>query len=68
MDAARESPRRELADLHDQHVLVVDDNATNRRILEETLKGWRIRTTVVDCGAAAIQAMEHAVEIGIRCG
>src|SRR5204862_191480 len=34
-------------------VLVVDDNATNRRILQEQLKGWAMRPTLVEGGPAA---------------
>ena len=58
------SPRRELTDLAGMNVLVVDDNTTNRRILEEVLSGWGMRPTIVDGGAAAIQAMERAVLAG----
>jgi two-component system, sensor histidine kinase and response regulator len=47
-------------DVRDLPVLVVDDNATNRRILEEMLTNWHMRPTVVDGGAAALVEMERA--------
>jgi PAS domain S-box-containing protein len=46
-------------------VLVVDDNATNRRILQDVLTNWRMRPTVVDGGRAALAALRAAVEAGI---
>jgi PAS domain S-box-containing protein len=41
-------------------VLVVDDNATNRRIFEQMLTNWRMRPWLVDSGDAAIDAMRVA--------
>ncbi len=41
-------------------VLVVDDNATNRRILKEILLSWRMRPVLVASGQEAIQAIELA--------
>jgi len=41
-------------------VLVVDDNATNRRILEEMLRNWRMRPVTADSGQAALQLMAEA--------
>ncbi len=41
-------------------VLVVDDNAANRRILLEMTKGWGMRPTVVESGKEALEAIEHA--------
>jgi signal transduction histidine kinase/CheY-like chemotaxis protein len=57
-------PLRELADLRGTAVLVVDDNATNRRILEQILLNWGMRPTLVDGGRAALQALERAWENG----
>ena len=45
-------------------VLVVDDNATNRRILEEMLTNWGMKPTVVDSGRAALAEMERAAVSG----
>jgi signal transduction histidine kinase/CheY-like chemotaxis protein len=42
-------------------VLAVDDNATNRLIIEEMLKSWEMRPTVVECGPAALGQMQQAV-------
>jgi CheY-like chemotaxis protein len=55
-----QAPPRELGDLHGLSVLVVDDNATNRRILEDILTNWGMRPTLVDGGIAALHAMERS--------
>jgi signal transduction histidine kinase/CheY-like chemotaxis protein len=54
----------ELKDLRGLDVLVVDDNATNRRILEEILIVWGMRPTLVDGGVAAIAALDRALAAG----
>jgi len=45
-------------------VLVVDDNATNRRILDAMLTAWGMRPTLVDGGEAALLAMERGHQNG----
>ena len=45
-------------------VLVVDDNATNRRIFEAMLSNWGMEAAVVDGGSAALMAMYEAREAG----
>ncbi len=45
-------------------VLIVDDNATNRRILEEMFLQFQMRPTAVDNGAAALEAVERARHVG----
>ncbi|MBI3667208.1 MAG: response regulator [Acidobacteria bacterium] len=44
--------------------LVVDDNASSRRILEETLAGWRIETAGAESAEAALAAIKQAGEAG----
>ena len=46
--------------LADMPVLIVDDNTTNRRILEETLRNWRMKPSTVDSGRRAIEQLEAA--------
>jgi signal transduction histidine kinase/CheY-like chemotaxis protein len=46
------------------HVLIVDDNYTNRRILQSMLEGWGMRPTAVEGGRAALQALEVAKSTG----
>jgi signal transduction histidine kinase/DNA-binding response OmpR family regulator len=38
-------------------VLLVDDNATNRRVLLEMTRGWGMQSTAVDSGVAALETM-----------
>jgi signal transduction histidine kinase/DNA-binding response OmpR family regulator len=45
-------------------VLVVDDNATNRRLLEVMLTGWGMRPTLVSSGEAALEALDRAMQAG----
>ena len=47
--------------LHGLRVLVVDDNATNRRILLEWLRGWGVQATEAGDGLAALDALWHGV-------
>lgn len=48
----------------DLNVLVVDDNLTNCRILEETLKSWGMKPMVLSKGETALQAMKRAQASG----
>ena len=54
----------EPATLHDLRVLVVDDNETNRLILAEMLKNWRMKPHTVDGARAALAEMSRASRTG----
>ncbi len=62
--AAESTRRLEPEALQNLAVLVVDDNATNRRILEEILGNWRMAPEAVDSGRSALAAMEQACAAG----
>jgi len=47
--------------LSQSHVLVVDDNETNRVLLRELLNFWNVKHQLVEGGAQAIEAMHTAI-------
>jgi two-component system sensor histidine kinase/response regulator len=51
-----------LESLRELRVLVVDDNATNRQILEETLGLWHMRPTAVESAQQAMAALLDAAK------
>ncbi len=62
--AARRTVPPEPRFVHGLPVLVVDDNATNRRILEEMLGNWGMQPMAVEGGREALAALEQARAAG----
>jgi len=62
--AAKKSPDAEPVKLRDLPVLVVDDNSTNRKILEEMISNWRMKPVAAANGPAAIEALQRAHKNG----
>jgi len=52
----------EKAQLKGMRALVVDDNLTNRRILECLLTGWGMQPTLADSGEQALDTLAQALE------
>ncbi|CAK9082411.1 Hybrid signal transduction histidine kinase J [Durusdinium trenchii] len=52
--------------LRDLPVLVVDDNATNRRILEEMLTNWAMNPTIVEDANRALEELQASQKDGQR--
>ncbi len=61
----RESQRAALETLNALPVLVVDDNETNRRILEQTLQNWEMTPQTAASGAEALVRLAAARESGV---
>jgi len=51
------NPESQLLDLSDSRALIVDDNATNRTILEHYLTYWGMSVDSVDSGSAALSTL-----------
>ncbi len=52
--------KSDVALLRDMRVLVVDDNATNRKILSGHLRGWHMNPTLCEGGFEAISCLQAA--------
>jgi two-component system, sensor histidine kinase and response regulator len=50
--------------IHGMRVLVVDDNATNRRILEEILRSWKMVPVTAPNAGEAIELLRESHKIG----
>jgi PAS domain S-box-containing protein len=62
-----DAPRKEpvsLAQLNDVRTLIVDDNASNRNIIQRYTLAWRLRSEQVPDGRAALAALRAAATAG----
>jgi len=55
---------REPTDVHGLRVLIVDDNATHRSILQELFTNWRMKPTLVASGREALAELQRADQAG----
>ena len=62
--SAKTAPLRDAVDLRDLQVLVVDDNATNRRVLEGMLLGWHMVPALVETAPEAMATLHAAQQAG----
>ena len=60
VDAASASPVPEEVRLEGLRVLVVDDNATNRRIMKDTVESWGMNVQLAESAAAGLAALYGA--------
>ncbi len=51
-------------DLQQVRVVVVDDNATNLRVLQQTLQSWKMDVRAASDGPGAIEALRQSLESG----
>jgi two-component system, sensor histidine kinase and response regulator len=55
---------RKVFDAANEHVLIVDDNETNRLILEDLLDSWKVRHASADGGPAAFELLAQSHTAG----
>jgi PAS domain S-box-containing protein len=59
-DAPQLSPQADFEQLRGMPVLVVDDDAPNRRILDRFLRHWGMKPTIAESGPEALRIIEAA--------
>ncbi len=64
-DGDRPSAAEAMACLDGRYVLIVDDNATNLRILERQLAKWNMRSLVASSGAEALEQVDELKRVDI---
>ncbi len=64
--AESDRPAIPVAELRGAHILVVDDNATNREVLSAQLRAWDARPQEVPDGPSALLALAQARDAGDR--
>jgi len=57
----RAPPSIEQRSLTDLPILIVDDNLTNRKILEEVLTNWHMRAVTAENGPEALRCLEESL-------
>ncbi|WP_346356275.1 PAS domain S-box protein [Azotosporobacter soli] len=62
--AEREEQSKPEKELAVQRILVVDDNATNRRILKDMLEYWGMQVTLCEEGQTALALLEQGIAEG----
>jgi hypothetical protein len=50
--------------LHGMHTLIIDDNATNRRILSELTSQWKMKPHMCDSGESGLAELSKAASEG----
>jgi two-component system sensor histidine kinase/response regulator len=63
-DSAGRTSRQDAARLKGMRALIVDDNATNRRLLEVWLAKWGLQPVSVESGMAALTELERCAKGG----
>jgi CheY-like chemotaxis protein len=62
VESGSQTPVQDCASLRGIPVLVIDDNATNRRLLSEWLTQWGMWPILAESGAAALKLLESLVQ------
>ncbi len=60
LDAQPPEPGTSHINLRGRHILVVDDNSTNCRILSGMLAHWDVTTTITNSGGSALEVLREA--------